>query len=501
MFLPAATVVAVRPAPGGCEVALLQRNPRLRFLGGFWVFPGGRADPGEDLALAALREALEEAALALVPGGDALSLPRRRALQDALLDERAPLGAALASAGLAADPSRLLPCGRWKTPPFGPERYDTRFFLAAVEPGCELAIHAGDPATPEPDGELVAAAWLRPEDLLARWARDEALLAPPTRVTLEALAAQAAGLFAPGGLARASAAIAAAHPADGEWTGFIDFRPGLRLLPVRTPTLPPATHTNCLVVGCGSEVVVIDPASPYPEERAALDARLDELAAAGQRVREVLLTHHHHDHCSGAEHLADRLGVPIAAHARTWARLEGRVRVDRPLEDGETIELPADLPGARPRRLRAILTEGHADGHLIYLEEVTRSLIAGDLVAGVGTIVVDPPEGRLGDYLASLRRAAALDAALLYPSHGPPIGDPRAYCEHYVAHRLEREAKLLTALRELGPCPVEDLLPRAYDDKPPSVYPLAARAALAHLIKLEEDGVAARDAEVWSLLP
>lgn len=453
-FQDAASVMIARPAPGGFQVAMLERNPSLRFLGGFWVFAGGRVDEGEQPLGCAVREAAEECGVALAP-------------------------------------EQLVLAGRWKVPPYAPLRYDTRFFLARV---------AAD-ATLTPDGEeITAAEWLRPVEILERWAADEALLAPPTRVSLEALRRAESDCEAPGWLEDTAAGVAASHPAEGEWPGFIDFRPGLRMLLVRTPTLPPATHTNCLVVGCGSELVVIDPASPYPEEQARLDQLLDELAERGQRVREVLLTHHHHDHCSGAEHLARRLGVPIAAHANTWARLEGRVPVDRPIEDGELLELPADLPGARPRRLRAILTEGHADGHLVFLEEETQSLIAGDMVAGVGTIVIDPPEGRMGEYLRSLRRVADLDAHLLYPSHGPPIGDPRAYAEHYIAHRLERERKVVAALQELGPCSVTDLVPRAYDDKPPQVYPLAARAALAHLEKLVEDGRARVKDEEWALV-
>ena len=458
-FKDAASVMIVRPAVGGFQVAMLERSSKLPFLGGFWVFAGGRLEEGETPLACALREAEEECGLPLAPEG-------------------------------------VVEAGRWKVPPYAPVRYDTRFFLTRVGADARLVPDgAGDE-----EGEIVAAEWLRPGEVLDRWAQDEALLAPPTRVSLEALAKAGADCEAEGWLSESAALVAASHPAEGEWPGWIDFRPGIRMLLVRTPTLPPATHTNCLVVGCGSELVVIDPASPYPEEQARLDGLLDELASRGQRVREVLLTHHHHDHCSGAEHLARRLGVPIAAHANTWARLEGRVPVDRPIEDGERIELPADLPGARARRLRAILTEGHADGHLVFLEEETQSLIAGDMVAGVGTIVIDPPEGRMGEYLRSLRRVADLDARLLYPSHGPPVGDPRGYAEHYIAHRLERERKVVAALEELGPCSVTDLVPRAYDDKPPQVYPLAARAALAHLEKLVEDGRARVVDEEWALV-
>lgn len=274
--------------------------------------------------------------------------------------------------------------------------------------------------------------------------------------------------------------------------------PGLRIVPVRTPTLPPATHTNCYLVGDGTDLVVIDPASPWEEEQALLDAEVDALLTRGHRVREVLLTHHHPDHSSGAEHLARRLGVPIAAHARTAEILAGRVTVDRHVQHGEVFDLPADRPGAEPRRLRAHLLEGHADGHLAFHEEVTNGVIAGDLVAAIGTIIIDPPEGKMGLYLDSLRRLKGLGARVLYPAHGDPIPDPAACVDHYVAHRLGREAKVHAAV-EAGAAPVEDLVPRAYPEVAPALYPLAARSLLAHLLKLEEDRRVVRDGEVWRL--
>ncbi len=492
-FRPSATVLVVRASetPTGVEIALVHRSPTLRFLGNFWVFPGGKVDRGEEPTAAALREAFEESGLLLVPGGDGVPEADRAAQQRALLASEISFEAVVEGFGLTLSSERLIPCGGWKTPPFGPVRFDTSFFIAAVPRGARLEVV---------EGELDRGEWLDPEEAVARWRRDEALLAPPTRVTLQALIAtpRAADEKLEPWLERAAAAIGASHPADGEFWGCIDFRPGLRLVLLRTPTLPPATHTNCLIVGDGSEVVVIDAASPYADEQQRLDGILDELAAEGRRVRELILTHHHHDHSSGAQHLADRLGVGIAAHARTRELLEGKVNVTRTLSDGELIELPADLPGSRPRRLRVWLTEGHADGHLVFQEEETGSVIAGDMVAGIGTILVDPPEGKMALYLESLAKLKALDGSLIYPSHGPPIGDPASYVQKIIDHRLAREAKVLAAL-EAGPSDIEGVLPKAYDDKPPAIYPLAARAALAHLEKLELEGAVSRDGDVWRL--
>lgn len=265
--------------------------------------------------------------------------------------------------------------------------------------------------------------------------------------------------------------------------------PWVRIYAVRTPTLPPATHTNVYVLGRG-RLAVVDPASPYPEERAGLDAALDALARGGETVAEVLLTHHHVDHVSGAAHLAARLNVPVAAHRETAARVRGRVPVARELEDGALLDYG-------PSGLEAVHTPGHAPGHLCFLDAGARAIVAGDMVASVGTIIVEPDDG--GDmqaYLDSLARLRALGARWLLPAHGPPIDDPAGKLDFYVRHRLEREQRVLAALDD-APRAVEELVPPAYPDVPPAIYPLAARSLLAHLIKLEREGRAVREGARW----
>lgn len=269
--------------------------------------------------------------------------------------------------------------------------------------------------------------------------------------------------------------------------------PWIRCFPVRTPTLPPATHTNVYVVGQG-DLTVIDPASPYDEERGALDAWLDRLAADGERVVRILLTHHHVDHVSGAAYLAERLSVPVAAHAITAELCAGDIVVARRLGDGERI-------ACGPATLEAIFTPGHAPGHLAFLERTANALIAGDMVASIGTIIVDPPEGDMRLYLASLARLRSLGARRLLPAHGPPVDDPDRLLAFYVAHRLEREARVVAAL-DAGAAAVGDLVPRAYDDVAPAlrhmIWPLAARSLTAHLYKLRDEGRAVESGGVWS---
>jgi len=237
----------------------------------------------------------------------------------------------------------------------------------------------------------------------------------------------------------------------------------IAVLPVRTPTVPPATHTNCYRVGG----TVFDPASPYPDEQ----ARLADWLGAG--VERIVLTHHHGDHVGGVEDLRRRTGAPV------WAHRDARVpfEVDHRIEDGEMLDTG---DGA----WRCLHTPGHADGHLCFLNEGTGDVIAGDMVAGVGTIVLVPPEGHLATYLDSLRRLRAL-SRVLHPAHGPALEDAPAALDHYTAHRHRRTEQVRAALDAGTPSAMARVI---YADVPGVDFSLAAAQVRAHLGWLEERG-------------
>jgi glyoxylase-like metal-dependent hydrolase (beta-lactamase superfamily II) len=196
---------------------------------------------------------------------------------------------------------------------------------------------------------------------------------------------------------------------------------------------------------------------------------------------------------SGAAYLAARTGAPVAAHPETAARLAGRVAVAKFLQDGDVIELAGDPV----RRVRAVFTPGHAPGHLCFLEETTGFLVAGDMVAGIGTILIDPSEGDMGQYLASLRRLETLAPRVLLPAHGGAIVDSVERLQEYTGHRLWREARVLEGLRKHGSASSKELVPTVYDDVPVFVHGLAERSLLSHLAKLVDDGLALRDGDQW----
>jgi endoribonuclease LACTB2 len=369
---------------------------------------------------------------------------------------------------LPADEAHFIPAGRTVTPPWASVRFDAAYFLVEVPRGAH-------PDVSRAGGELVDGEWITPARALALWSSGERLSSP---VVVRALEALVEGWDGAAQRLQAASAASAELDAARAW----DLLPGLATAALVSPTLPPATETNCFLVGTG-DVVVVDPGSPYPEEQAALDEVLERLAAEGRRVKEIWITHHHFDHLAGAPHLAERWRAPIAAHPRTADLVAGRIAIDRTLADGETLALPGSR-GRPDRRLRVVFTPGHTPGHHAFVEETTGFVLAGDLVAGVGTVVIDPDEGDMSAYLASLDRLRDLAPRALLPAHGPVLTEAAAKLDEYTRHRLWREQRVLDALAEAGSATARELVPSVYADVPPAVHALAERSLLAHLVKL-----------------
>ncbi|CAN5378419.1 MBL fold metallo-hydrolase [soil metagenome] len=261
----------------------------------------------------------------------------------------------------------------------------------------------------------------------------------------------------------------------------------------RTPTLPPATHTNSYALGA-AEVLLVEPATPYDDERRAWLEWVHSLPSQGRTAKAIFVTHHHEDHVGGAAFLAKETGLPLWGHALTAERVDAPFA--KMLVEGDVI----DLAGPIPERWEVLHTPGHAVGHLCLLERSERAVVVGDMVASVGTILIAPGEGHMATYLAQLDRLAALDAAVALPAHGDPIEDPAKLFRHYVAHRLAREAKVLAAFSGVGEAgaTAAELVPTAYADTPKLMWPLATLSLMMHLEKLVEDGRARVDGERYT---
>ncbi|MEO6394189.1 MAG: MBL fold metallo-hydrolase [Pyrinomonadaceae bacterium] len=483
----AAAVILLRAGtdPKDPEVFWAWRSEKLAFMAGYHAFPGGQLDAADryvvvhgsddpEMAMmiaCAARELLEETGVLLARRGQALTKGQLESVRDDLTSGRMNFAQLLEHYGLELYADDFTFVGRWVTPPFSPRRFDTCFFLANCPVKQQPQVDAG---------ELAHGEWIAAKDAVGKWERAEMLCAPPV---LHGLRMVASGLDE--GLTERFLAIPQAHR---NAVRRIEFRPGFICFPVRTPTKPPATHTNCYLIG-GREFVVVDPASPEPEEQAALAACVDELIADGRTVREIILTHLHPDHIGGVNALIEHLGgqVKVAAHQLTADALRGTIEVERIISDDDVIELPG-IGYVPDINLLVMHTPGHARGHLCFYHEATGALLTGDNIIGLGSVLIDPPEGNMRDYLASLQRISDLPTlSVLFGAHGPAIGAPRTKIAEYISHRLERETNILAAVRD-GLSTIPAIVERVYTDVHPRALEWAGRATLAHLDKLVEDG-------------
>lgn len=430
-------IVLRRRRDDGFDVLLGRRARHSRFMPGNLAFPGGKLDPEDG------------------PGRPGSF---ERCTSRELLEET----------GVNIPPAAWRAAGERTTPPLYPVRFRTVFFVAEIPVGTAL------PETPPSPDEFETLAFADPQAVLSDWQSGVSLVPPPLLPILRLLAADRAGDAA------ALAGLIAAINREEDPCPRIEFVPGIWVFPVRTRTLPPASCTNVWMPG-GRRFVVIDPGSGEPEEAGRLLAVIAKRVASGASVDAVVLTHHHRDHITGAGEIAAALGVPVLAHAETFARIgpfpEGVAR--RELKDGDVI----DLDGAT---LRAVHTPGHAPGHLAFFDAERRALIAGDLVSGLSTILVGLADGDMDAYLDALRRCAALDPRIVLPSHGPPL--PGKAIAATIAHRQEREAKIVAALADGHARELTAIAEAAYADAPDASRFLRDLQTRAHLERLIRHG-------------
>ncbi|HSW07835.1 MBL fold metallo-hydrolase [Aquabacterium sp.] len=545
----AASLIVLRDSPRGLEVLMLRRADKPGDQNsGATVFPGGLLDAADSASyplcdglddavasarlglpanglnywIAAVRECFEEAGLLFArdAGGatvalDALDADELVAMRHALHANQIGMAEVCQRLGVRIDAGALSYSSHWMTPLGMPKVFDTRFFVTQVPPG-QTAHHDTT--------ETVELLWLTPAEALDP-ARALTLM-NVTSVTLKALAAHgtAASVIA---AAQAQTQVTLMRPRlartakgsrqpinNGDWAyaeiGRLDpegrgdvsteLTPGVpvwlspRVLRVTAPngSMMTGPGTNSYFIGApgGDDWTLLDPGPDIAAHVQAL------IAAAPGPVTRILVTHTHKDHSPAAAALQAALG------ARTFGRVadypewqDTDFQPDQVLAHGDRLALGAGVT------LRVLHTPGHASNHLCYLLEEEKLLFTGDHIMQGSTVVINPPDGDMAVYLASLRMLLDEDIEWLAPGHGFLIDQPHAAVNKLIAHRLAREAKVLAAVQDQGPAEESALLAQVYADTPAHLHAVALRSLRAHLQKLQADGVARRsDAGQWSVV-
>lgn len=485
-------------------------------------------------AIAAARESFEEMGLLLAVGCDGQPLTQTDV---DTLDRHTTLWPQLRARGWRLDLRGMWQLAHWTAAPHLPKRFAVPFFIARMPAG----------QTPVADGtEQFEPIWVQPAQALQAHRDGRMPMIFPTIRTLQHLMRypRVQDIFsavAHGPLwtstPRCGVLAGAAHICmendpgygelalvcpDGQPLHHLDWqserpvalRKNLLRLTAPNPGTMTGPGTNSYLIGDATTgYIAIDPG---PADAHHIQ-RLHH--AAGGDIRHIICTHSHPDHAPGAW-LLQQLCAATGRQPPVWglpsgphARADSQFTPDAILHDGDRLHLapghqhasphtsppPAYIPAgtatppptntASGHTLRAIHTPGHTANHLCLLLEEDALLFTGDHILGSSTTIISPPDGDMTAYLTSLDRLAALceEAGIehLLPAHGHAMGEPAQVIARLKAHRLEREAKILTAMRSLPHGTESDWLPLAYADTPTHLWPIALHSLRAHVQRIQ----------------
>ena len=546
---PAATIILARNSADGVEVLMMQRTTAVDFATGMHVFPGGAVDPTDhhpeiasvcvDLGdvrasrmlgieqgglaywIAAIRECFEESGLMLgyraerelvrLQGEDADRLAKLRL---EMAQNKLTFADILKAEQFRAATDRIAYYSHWITQAGRPKRYDTRFFVAQAPEG----------QTAEQDNhETVGQVWVRPEQAIEMNKAGTIELMFPTIKTLESLTPfkeveerleyarmpKPKVLIAP---FTATARDGKQHiliPGDFAYTEVRKIDPenkgtaqsfiepgqpvaiGERITRVTAanPGMMTGPGTNTYLIGdAQTGVAVIDPGP-------LLDEHIQNiLNAATGPIKWILCTHTHIDHSPAAKSIKEKTGAQIYGRpAPAFPNQDQTFAPDYVVTHDQVLNIAGTT-------LRVIHTPGHASNQVCFLLEEQGMLFTGDHIMQGSTVVINPPDGNMAQYLESLKLITKYSINYLAPGHGFLMTNANEIVERLIIHRMGRENKVLAGLRASGqPLPLEELVKHAYSDTDPRLHKVAMRSLQAHLDKLLSEGRVQHQNGTWSL--
>jgi len=278
--------------------------------------------------------------------------------------------------------------------------------------------------------------------------------------------------------------------------------------------------TNTYLVGRGTSRILIDTGEGRPE----YISNLKEAMTKGKckKIQMILLTHFHHDHVGGVSQVREAFGKSIPVYKMPEdaqeRKMDAEAQLMKEMEDSKAEKEEKERTGGKQDEddgkereiekaaeeekwlsitdgmlfktegatIEAMHTPGHTGDHMALFMQEEKALFSGDCVLGKGTTVV----GDLDAYMKSLNKLLKVEAACIYPGHGPVVESPEQKILEYIQHRNKREKQILEALRSIGkPCTSMDIVKIVYSAVSPTLYPAAERNVIQHLRKLKAEGL------------
>ena len=432
------------------HVFAVQRQPYLLAFPGYHAFPGGKIDNDESSVPFKTR---------ILSDHD----PRRmRAIQREVVEE---LGYDIEKGILQDEVLSISELAEAVAPVFAPFRFRTWFYRIDLK---KIVRFKAD------SGEIASSFWSTPENMLDEFREGKSLMVPPTRWVLKGLIEDPQ--------ATALGDLSERYDEDNRVPS-LEMLDGITLLPVRSVTLPPASRTNAILLGDEDTAkLLIDPSPNSEEEYQRL------LTTIQDRVpNAIFLTHHHPDHHQFSNQLARELRVPIILSKDTLQRLTAKFG-QQYFENIElqTVSENQQVSSWHGSAVRVYEIPGHDSGHLGLAPDSMEWFLVGDLIQGIGTVVIPSPEGDMATYLNTLKKVISLSPEVIIPSHGIPMRTTHRL-EETLKHRLQRESQILE-LHRSGKSR-QEILSELYSDTDKRLHPAAMQNIESHLAKLRKENV------------
>lgn len=431
----------------GDEMFAIQRQFFLNAFPGYWAFPGGKVEPGDE-AYTIEHEMLND-------------LEAR--LFGALVREgKEELGIDMREEILKGSIRSIHYLGLATTPDFNPYRFATYFFKIDFKTKVDFIVDKN---------EARIAEWMSSEKLLKAFNAGQILAVPPVIKVIETLGERPDTTFID--------ALNFSYD-NSQYVPYIESIKGMRQIMPLSHTLPPASRTNAFLIGdhdCSR--ILIDP-SPKDEE----EYRKFKNTLSLWGVDKILLTHHHPDHYERADKLAQELKVPVLLSEDTYGRI---LSVQSDFFDGISCEFLKEgdvVTRWLGKEVQVMNVPGHDEGQIALYPSDLSWFLAGDLFQGIGTVVIGGEEGDMTKYFRTLEKIINLSPKVIFPSHGIGLGGT-TILEKTLDHRKQRETQIL-ALHSEGHSS-EEMLEILYRDVDKRLWPYALQNILKHLEKLKAD--------------